>query len=169
MPWHSETKPSFIVWTNQEYENFYCFGCQSKHNIIHLVSHLESISVKKAIEKLSDGMEFSIADEEKLEQETVLNEVNIIGTTKSKAPTAEVAKSLIEMSDMCHMFLKGVDHEPDEQKRIDKVWSIVDDCLRNYEFDKIENMRREIGPMLRQQRELLRRNYVERLKEKYDG
>jgi len=168
MPWHSETKPSFIVWTNQEYENFYCFGCNFKHNIIHLVSHLESIPVRKAIERLADGMEFSIADENKLEEASVLNEVNVIGTEKSKAPTADVALALIEMSDMCNLFLKGADYELKEQGRIDKVWSIVDDCLRDYEFDKIEKMRREIGPMLRQQREVLRRNYADRLKEKYE-
>ena len=27
LPGHTETRPSFFVWTNSEFENFYCFGC----------------------------------------------------------------------------------------------------------------------------------------------
>jgi hypothetical protein len=168
LPWHSETKPSFIVWTHADYENFYCFGCQSKHNIIHLVSYLESIPVKKAIEQLADGLEFSIVDEEKLEQEAWMNAVNLIGTQQSKNPTADISKVLIELSDICQTFLKGVGDEPKEHERIDKLWGIVDAHLRDYEFDKIEQIRQEIGPMLRQQRDVLHGKHLNQLKKRYE-
>ncbi len=165
MPWHSETKPSFIVWTDQEYENFYCFGCQSAHNIIHLVSHLESIPARKAIEKLSDGMEFSIVDESKID-ETQWEDALYVGK-KDKNSTSGVSKILIEISDMCHEYLKSVKNISAEQKRIDKIWFIVDGYLRDYEFEQIENIKHQILPMLLGQQEVVRQQNIKMLKERY--
>jgi len=169
LPWHNETKPSFVVWTNQEYENFYCFGCQSKHNIIHLVSHLDSVTAKQAIEQLAEGMEFSYADEEKLELEACIKAINLIGIPKkSKNPVAEVSKTLIELSDMCRWFLVGAGHDPKECERIDAVWTMVDSSLRDFDLPKIEQIRKEIGPMLREQRSVLRRRHIEGVKKQYE-
>lgn len=117
---------------------------------------------------MADGLEFSIVDEEKLEQEAWMNAVNLLGTQQTKGPTSDISKTLIELSDICQTFLKGAGDHPEERERIDKVWRIVDAHLRDYEFDKIEQMRKEIGPMLRQQREILRKKKMEQIKAKYD-
>jgi DNA primase len=44
-PIHQEkNSPSFIVYLNGEFENFYCYGCKAKYHIIHLYRDLEGFS-----------------------------------------------------------------------------------------------------------------------------
>ncbi len=161
MPWHAESKPSFVVYTNSDYENFYCFGCQSKHNIIHLVSFLDNMPVKKAIELLSDGFEFSLADEEKLAQEQMLK---VVDERSGKSPTDEVSGTVMEVSGICQAFLRSVDNDQKEVERIDKVWEVVDASLRDYDFEKIEKIRKEIGPLLLNQKSVFRDEQEEKLR-----
>lgn len=112
-------------------------------------------------------MEFSIIDDEKLEHE-VWQEVNLIGMPKkSKSPVANVSKMLIELSDMCQWYLTGTRHDPEEITRIDGVWKMVDASLRDFDLSNIEKIRKEIGPMLRSQREVLRDRYVEKAKQRF--
>lgn len=165
LPWHSETKPSFVVWTNSEYENFYCFGCQAKHNIIHLVSYLDSISARAAIEKLSDGIEFSIKDEEKILQ------AEFFAGLEKKAPdvVGELARSLVEISNICNAFLESVDYDEKECERMDKLWKIVDQSLQDFDFDKIEKIRTEIGGHILKHKEALRHKETSELESIYKG
>ncbi len=145
LPWHAETKPSFIVWTNDDYENFYCFGCQAKHNIIHLVSFLENISAKQAIENLAEGFESTFADEERFLLE---DPQKMEPTWEELDHTAEISQTLIEISDICYSFLKSTDYNEEESQRLDKLWCKVDQHLRDYEFDKIEAIRQTIGQFI---------------------
>lgn len=73
----SDTSPSFMVYTNDEYENFFCFGCKQSSNIIHLYKALEKVSYKEAISKLSQDLDINIdseIDDAVFEIETELNE-----------------------------------------------------------------------------------------------
>lgn len=159
LPWHSESKPSFVVWTNSDYENFYCFGCQAKHNIIHLVSFLDGISAREAIELLSDGMEFSIEDEHKLVTEEILKDL--------PDHQQELSKVLLEISSICNGFLDGVSYDLAECDRIDKLWVIIDNSLRDFDFEKIENIRAEIGGLLLRQKNVIFRKHVENMREQH--
>lgn len=172
LPWHAETKPSFVVWTNSEYENFYCFGCQAKHNIIHLVAFLDSISARKAIEKLSDGMEFSIKDDEKLVQaDHIQHYLKIAGLPGERThdAVAELSKSMVEISNICNMFLESVDYDDVECDRMDKLWKIVDDSLQNFDFEKIEGIRADIGGLILKHKENLQRKEAIELTDIYGG
>ncbi len=166
LPWHSETKPSFVVWTNSEYENFYCFGCNATHNIIHLVAFLDNISARNAIEKLSDGIEFSIKDEEKLIQEEFL--VGLLKKTDHDA-VADLAKSMIEISNICNAFLDSVDYDEKECERMDKLWAIIDGSLQDFDFEKIEEVRHEIGGLILKHKEALQQKKSSELKNIYGG
>lgn len=156
LPWHSETKPSFVVYTNSEYQNFYCFGCASRYNIIHLVSLLESISVKTAIERLSDGMDFTVIDDEKLEIKMVQDVSGII------SPVEDLARVLIDISVMCKSHLKATENDSTEKNRIEKLWTLIDSYVLNFEFEKIEEIRYRIGPLLKQSLMLARKRYIEK-------
>ena len=166
LPWHSETKPSFVVYTNGDYENFYCFGCSSSHNIIHLVSYIESVPVKKVIEKLSDGFDFSLLDDDKVEQKFDVSLINV-ALAPSKSPVEDLAKILIEISDINYNFLKSVQQDEEERERIDKIWGIIDKGLYDYDFEKIEKIRKEIGPLLQKQRKIAFKRYQENLKKQH--
>lgn len=171
LPWHSETKPSFIVWTNSEYENFYCFGCNAKHNIIHLVSFLDSISARKAIEKLSDGIEFSIKDEEKLLQaDHIQHYLKIAGIPKGDHDAvAELAKSMVEISNICNTFLESVEYDEKECERMDKLWAMIDSSLQDFDFEKIEKIRADIGGLILKHKEALYQKETAELRDIYGG
>src|SRR4051812_41838588 len=55
-----DNDPSFMVYTNGEFENFYCFGCRAKYHIIHLYRDLEKVSFKEALQKLGSGLEIDV-------------------------------------------------------------------------------------------------------------
>jgi len=172
LPWHSETKPSFVVWTNSEYENFYCFGCQATHNIIHLVSFLDSISARKAIEKLSDGVEFTIADDEKLVQADLIpHYLKIAGITGDGQIDAvlQLSKSMVDISNICNMFLESVDYDEKECERMDKLWAIIDKSLQDFDFEKIEKIQAEIGGLILKHKEALHHKETAELKNIYGG
>lgn len=129
---HKETVPSFVVFTNSEYENFWCFGCCSGHSIINLVARLDNISYKEALDKLSDGVVVSTEDDIKYTLDRIKKE--IITTD----PVSELSRVLLEISWQCFLYTQGVQFDPYELKIIDNYYSFVDDCILNTEFDKIE-------------------------------
>ncbi len=51
-PFHSETKPSFTVYTDTC--SFYCFGCGVGGDVIKFLMELEDISFKDAVEHLKE-------------------------------------------------------------------------------------------------------------------
>lgn len=56
-----DNDPSFMVYTDSgPYENYFCFGCKSHNNIIHLYCALEKVSFGEALKILSDGLEIDI-------------------------------------------------------------------------------------------------------------
>lgn len=160
LPWHSESKPSFVVWTNSDYENFYCFGCLAKHNIIHLVSFLDGISTRQSIELLAEGLEFSLKDEENFVIEEILQKAD-------PDHQQEFSKVLLEISGICNSYLQSVDYDINECERIDKLWTIVDNSLRDYDFEKIETIRAEIGGLILRQKDAMSRKYVEEMQKRH--
>lgn len=63
-PFHSETKPSFSV--NSEEGFYYCFGCQASGDVIDFFSRLNGLEFKEALAQLADeaGVELSAGKEE---------------------------------------------------------------------------------------------------------
>lgn len=136
LPGHNESKPSFVVWTNSEYENFFCFGCTKHSNIIHLVSYMESISFRDAVKLLSDGMEITSEDE-------ILSALNSFEKKYQEnkqpfAPVQDLSFTLFSISSLCRSYLQSVDFNEAETVIIDKLWENVDSDLLNYKFEDID-------------------------------
>ena len=48
-----DTSPSFYVYTKSaDFQNFYCYSCKAKYNIIHLFRDIEKVSLGDAIRSL---------------------------------------------------------------------------------------------------------------------
>jgi intein/homing endonuclease len=116
-------------------------NCNAKHNIIHLVSFLEGISVREALEKLSGGIDCSIDEESRLVVEELL---------QRSAPDQpeEFSKILVYISGICDSYLQSVEYDLKECDRIDKIWTIIDNSLHDYDFEKIEKIHAEIGSLI---------------------
>lgn len=154
-PDHKETKPSFVVYINGEFENFYCFGCQRRYHIIHLVSQLENMSIKDTIKKLSGGKVASEYDELKYLIDKRTKEQNIT----CYEPQGLVER-LLTLSNICRLYEKGVDKDNQEIKRIDGLWKIIDECILDNDFDTvIEHVSPEfLRKKLINQRKIFERN-----------
>jgi len=61
-PDHQERKPSFMVYTNSDYENFHCYGCGRGYNIIHLISGMEQIPYRDVLKRISDKLNLNISE-----------------------------------------------------------------------------------------------------------
>lgn len=59
-PFHNEKTPSFFIST--ERQNFYCFGCQNKGDVISFVEKVEGLDFKGAIRLLANRANIEITD-----------------------------------------------------------------------------------------------------------
>ena len=168
MPGHHESKPSFMVFTNSDYENYYCFGCGSGTTIIQLISDMDGISRKESISILSDGMEIT----EELDTEYIYGRYGKqISSEFSENPgyPSEIASlSLLSyVSEFCRTYLEGVDNNEAECEVVDKFWKVVDRWIADYEFDEIHDIATCIPMLLAKRREKFEREKMDKLRKEY--
>ena len=62
-PLHTgDNDPSFIVYTDKQYQNYFCYGCHSGGNVINLLSALDNIPLREAVKKLIKGIDIDEVD-----------------------------------------------------------------------------------------------------------
>lgn len=144
---HNESKPSFMVWTNAEYENFHCFGCQRGYSIIHLVATLEGITYRQAVEVLGEGLEVSLGEDVKLQLE--LLDKKLSGASGRQ----EIAGKLYTIGTQCRYYLESVDYAESEVVLVDGFFSELDKSVLNLEFDALDSYTEHLSGILRQRRE----------------
>ena len=121
---------------------------------------MEGITTREAIKKLSEGVEISIEDEHSIASEIFRkgHEIN---------PTLEISRVLIELSNICNSFLSSVNYDENECARVDSLWKAVDDNLRDYDFESIENIRKAVGGIILKRKDKLREIEKQNRKNKY--
>lgn len=160
LPGHQESKPSFVVWTEASFENFYCFGCQRSYSIIHLISLIEGISYRAVLKRLADGVDVSpIAD-----MEYSLDRMSEDFIRPSPFDTPEL---LLEISSMCRLYLESVEFNPDEQCIIQMMWKQIDADLLEFRFADIEETFRNLPMALANRQEKWKSMRYEREKQAY--
>ncbi len=165
-PDHNEVRPSFVVYTHSEYENFHCFGCNRGHNIVHLVSGLEGISIKEATERLGSGLEINPLEGVDIEQERITKVFNSMQPFQQDVSIADAMRSLSSMS---RGYIEGVNGDSTECGIIDGLFAVIDNDIKNYEFDKVFETLRHLPDILRKRRIKFEKNKIERLKSKYES
>lgn len=133
-PDHKETKPSFVVFTNAEYENFMCFGCNRYYNIIHLVAYLENISFKEAIKQLSKDMDLTLNENIELQLSLLDRQYK-----SRKQYQTVLAELLLSISSMCRIYLNSVGGKQTEIDLIEKIYADLDKNILQYKYDDIED------------------------------
>lgn len=161
-PDHNESKPSFIVWTASEYENFHCFGCQRHHSIIDLVAGMEGLTFKEALERLAGDMEISRDEIVAIESDRCLKITEEMPVMKF-----ELADTLSSISSLCRTYIDAISNDPSELGIIDKLYAQVDDEIANFEFGKLEETLRHLPDMLTRRREKFEELKIRKLAEKY--
>lgn len=155
---HEETKPSFVVYTQAEYQNFHCYGCQRSYNIIHLVSELEGIGYMEALTKLSEGMEITLEDGINVELERIQREFTTFGQE------TELQDTLMAISSICRNYLESVNHDPVECGIIDKIYASLDADIVNCEFENISETLTYLPMVIRDRKKMLKNKKIELLR-----
>ncbi len=162
LPGHDESKPSFVVFTESAYENFYCFGCQRAYNIIHLISQMESISYRVVMARLSEGVDIS----PRADNEFILDKMAEDFERPSPFDRDDV---LLEMSDMCRLYLEAVGEDSDERCIIEGVWKQIDNDLAEYRFSDVEETFLNLPKILAQRHEKWKSMRFEKMRQAYAG
>lgn len=162
-PDHKEKKPSFVVWTQADYENFRCFGCQRNYNIINLVSELEGISYRESVQLLSDGMEIGI--DEDIDFKVDMSQKMI----HKPEHDLEFSQALFSLSSMCRSYLYGVDNDTEEMRIIDQFWEEVDRSLLECDFDNFDSMVYHLPKMLHLRQQRFEQNKIAKMRASYEN
>ena len=148
MPDHSEKKPSFVVYTTGEYENFYCFGCGAKHNIIHLMCRLEGIRYREALNQLGHGLSL-------LQVDRLLEAMVELDKLFTPNEAQEIGYDLITLTRACRRYLERVDYMTSEVAVVEKVYDTIDDDITDFAFESLQETIKRVPKLLKRRGEQL--------------
>jgi len=139
-PFHNERTPSFTIYPKgfmtrdgvQEYDSFYCFGCNAGGDIIRFCELINGISREEAIKKLE--IEFDIVVDDNVDTSFLLNEIKKIKNKSIKLLTFSEINLLLSI--ICRKYLefikqKYIDYYEYEKNLIDHYYRYIDYILPN--------------------------------------
>lgn len=133
-PLHGEINaPSFIVYLNGEFENFYCFGCKSRYNIIHLYRDLEKISTGDAIRALSGDLELSVDAE-------IIHAVHEIENDRSLNAEYSPPQLALIIGRQLYDFLQRVEKDPQCMAASDRIEIVVDKAMNECDMETLKTI-----------------------------
>ena len=165
LPGHKESKPSFVVWTDAAYENFYCFGCQRSSNLLHLMCFMEEIGRKDAFRRLAGDEKITIDKE----LEYVIEQ-----NTREQAqwgwnPITELSSAVLSISSLCRSYLESAGMDGGEVGIIDKLMSTVDGDLFDYNIDGLYETLKNLPLTLHARREKFEKSKFEKMQQEYQA
>ncbi len=167
LPDHEEKKPSFVVWTQDEHENFYCFGCQRHNNIINLVSFMEGISFKESLKRLSDGMEMSDIEEGEFAIQQLDRDIEKLRDNPIYSPCTEFTSTILSISSLCRHHMVGVNFDDNEIRIVDKFWELVDGKIADFAFEELEETLSFLPEILTTRQDIYQQTVTDKKREEY--
>lgn len=167
LPDHQDkNSPSFIVWTNEDYENFHCFGCQRGYTIIHLLSYMENIPFRDALRRLSEDLDISIEENINFTIES-LNKILSDVTSNPLSIHFDISQKLLSISSLCRGYLESVIFDDDECGIMDRFWREVDKEILDFDFHGVDETLQHLPQILRLRRELYEDLSIEKQRQQY--
>ncbi len=130
-PLHQERTPSFTVYLNGEYENFFCYGCRARYHIIHLYRDMEGVSTGEAIRALSGDLELNLNAE-------IAHAINEIESDRSLNAEYTPPQLALIIGRQLYDFTKRVEKDPQCMASVDQVESIVDRALLDCDIETLK-------------------------------
>ena len=129
-----DNTPSFYVYLNSgTYENFYCFGCKARYNIIHLYRDLEKVTLGQSIRALANGLEIDINAE-------LSSAIAAVESDVSVAMEFSPAELSLLINRQLYEFLKMVDNDPACVAQVDKMSQVVDKALDKGDIETLKTI-----------------------------
>lgn len=135
-----DTSPSMTVFTDTEYENYYCFGCHSGTTIINLVADMENIDKRQAFKSLIQGLD--IPGDVALSDFSISYEKFVqAGEYGDLLSMADVEELSLRISVECYNFLNlQADFDVEEVSFFEKVLQKVDALTRAKNKEGLEEI-----------------------------
>ena len=135
-----DTSPSMTVFTDAEYENYYCFGCHSGTTILNLVSDMEQIDKRQSFKMLIKGLD--IPDDEALADfSTGYDNFVESGGFGDLISIADVEELSLRISVECYNFLNiQAKFDAEEVLFFEKVLKKVDALTRAKDKSSLEEI-----------------------------
>lgn len=131
-PLHNEKNaPSFIVYLNGEFENFYCYGCKAKYHIIHLYRDLEKVSTGEAIRALSGDLELTVDAE-------IAHAVNEIENDRSLNAEYNPPQLALIIGRQLYDFIQRVEKDPQCLAAADRIETVVDKAMDESDMETLK-------------------------------
>lgn len=123
LPNHLHDKsPSFYIYDKGDYEDFYCYGCKCGGNIVNFVAEYEHLGLRKALQRLSDGIGIDIQD--------VMDAIILDIVTDTERPSPREGLELAFcLNKLLHDYIKACEFHPDEIEIADKMGRVIEKYL----------------------------------------
>ena len=133
-----DTSPSMTVFTDSEYENYYCFGCHSGTTIINLVADMENIDKRQAFKMLIQGLDIP-GDEVLSDFSSSYDKFVEAGGYNDLVSVAEVEEISLRISVECYNFLRDqTDFDAEELEFFETVLQRIDLLTRAKDRESLE-------------------------------
>lgn len=131
-PLHSgDNDPSFIVYLNDIYENFYCYGCHTGGNVINLISEINKKSIKQVIRELAKNL--NIKEENILDAEIEKLEKEIVNRNS-------IEELSLKLSRCCYNYFETVNFNKEEMIFFEKVFEKIDTIIHSNDIDRLQEI-----------------------------
>ena len=118
-----DNEPSFTVYINEDYQNYYCYGCKSGGNIINLVSALDDITLRKSISQLVEGIKIDEGD-------AIRSVIEEIGSGKMNDNDTSIEQIVLKINNICYMHFSSLNFDESEINFFDDFFKKIDNlCL----------------------------------------
>jgi len=108
-----------MVFTDKEYENYYCFSCHSGITVINLLSELDGISTRQATKNLIKGLDIK-------EQDVIESIVKYLKTNKVLNNSNILGELSLKISVNCYNYLQELSFDQEESDFLDKFFKLID-------------------------------------------
>lgn len=123
--------PSFMVFTDGEYQTYKCFGCHSGSDVINLLSALDNVSLRKSIHTLAEGVDI-VQDE--------ITDAIIDNIIEGKLEDSkELEKSMLESGSFCREHLSRWNDDAEKEFFV-HAYEVMDRIIRSNDVDGVKQV-----------------------------
>jgi len=139
MPQHTDAKPSFTVFHNDDFDYYKCFSCGIAGDIINLYCNLEKVSLRQAIVHFAKGL--------KLDENTIIDSlVNDIAVGAINYGSRDLIDLVIRINRECFTAFETIkklnadNYDQYEILLVEKAMAIIDKTIEMTDINKLESL-----------------------------
>lgn len=132
-----DNDPSFIVYLNSTFQNYYCFGCKKGGNVINLLSDLDKIDLKQTTKKLLNDSDIKANINDDLLDSLIdsLEKINI-----NNIDDNDLHNLYFLINKLYYNYLVEVNFDNKEINFFDNLYKKVDIVYKQKKYDVLKDM-----------------------------